>query len=665
MSEYTFPNLLDSFSNQLARKKVDIIEFCESDEYCGKPLYPRQRVLMKMIFLEELNGYEEDILTEWIKSDDYGGEVKISPKIRERMDWLKENDYPHFNLVQLVGGRRSGKGHMTGAAIAYKVFNLTQLNNPGSHYNIEQGKDIYVTIAADSLDQAKAYQFKDARNWIVDCKPLKEQGLIGSVLAESVSVFTPYDLARTAALRSNTTARLDDALASIRVKAFPKNAGSIRGSASIVVVIDEMAHIMGGESQISDVELYTAVRPSLQQFKKDALLFANSSPWTKQGMFYTLYRRSVGDKAMDGEAIAFPTYFTLQYPSWEMYKDWEKDRRFKSAIMLDPKEDLSAELEEKADPERFRIEYRAQFGEVIDAFLAPDMVDRMFDPTNHQIVLGRKLKTEPGATFAHLRYKGHGDPSSTNANFGIAIGHMEMAEEEDPYTGQTIEVPHVIFDYVNAFFPEDFKKEREDKGMIDWLTVLPTLEQLINAYRPESFTFDQYESDAAIQILNDRLRARGLTPIVGEVKATVPHNRKRALNFKQALYLNRVHAPHPYQQPNERALELCRNELKFLVDKSGKVDKQTTGPIQTKDIADCIMEVVDQMIGDILGAPDIGDAFGMTGQAGGFGGYTPFVTSIGTPFEGYYEAILGKRGLSRQRPYDPTRGMHRDQRRRR
>jgi hypothetical protein len=650
MSDLVFPNLLDQLSSDLVKDNVSIIEFCESSDYCNKPLYPRQRVLMKLMFLEELDGYEEDVLSEWIQISEDQGDIRISPKIRDRVEWLRENDYPHFSLVQLVGGRRSGKGHMTGAAIAYKAYKLTQLNNPGAFFGIESGKDIYFTIVADSLDQAKAYQFKDARNWILDCQPLMSKGLVGEPLAESIAIATPYDLARMAATGAD-----HNTLATLRVKAFPKNAGSIRGSASIVVVIDEMAHIMGGESHISDVELYTAVRPALQQFKKDALMFANSSPWTKQGMFYELYRRSVGDKALDGERIQFPTYFSLQYPSWEMYKDWERDRRFSGAVMLPPEEDIAAALEEKGDPDKFRVEYRAQFGEVVDAFLSPEMVERMFDPNNQIETIGKRLITQPGGTIAYARYKGHGDPSSRNANFGIAVGHVEMHSGFDPILNEMVEQPHVVFDYVNAFFPEQFE---DNGGTIDWLTVLPTIEEIINNFRPESWTFDQFESDAPIQLLNDRLRRRGLQPIVFEIKATVPHNKRRAQNFKQALYLNRVHAPHPEGQSNEKALDLVRNELKFLQEKNGRVDHQTTGPIKTKDIADCVMEIVDQLIGDVVGGPDLGEGIDMVTHSG-YGGQGGYTTSQGTPFEQLYSGIhratprggirVPGRGISRRR----------------
>ena len=33
---------------------VDIITFAESPKFCNRKLYPRQRLLLKLIFLEEL-----------------------------------------------------------------------------------------------------------------------------------------------------------------------------------------------------------------------------------------------------------------------------------------------------------------------------------------------------------------------------------------------------------------------------------------------------------------------------------------------------------------------------------------------------------------------------------------------------------------------------------
>jgi len=111
-------DLLEQALNQLAPKKVGIQEFSESSDFCGKNLFPAQTVLLKLIFLEELTGPEEDILNYWIEGGRNGTEIMISPNVRERVEWLRENDYPHFREVALVGGRRSSKGFMTGLAMA-------------------------------------------------------------------------------------------------------------------------------------------------------------------------------------------------------------------------------------------------------------------------------------------------------------------------------------------------------------------------------------------------------------------------------------------------------------------------------------------------------------------------------------------------------------------
>jgi len=148
-------DLIDYFSLNLKDKKVSIVEFAESDEYCNKPLYPRQRLLLKLIFLEELTPFEEDILDEWIHNK--SGEVMLSPHIRERTQILRDRGYDHFREVMLIGGRRSSKGHITGLAVAKKIYDLINMDNPQEKYGIDRDKAIWVTTIAASEDQAKRY----------------------------------------------------------------------------------------------------------------------------------------------------------------------------------------------------------------------------------------------------------------------------------------------------------------------------------------------------------------------------------------------------------------------------------------------------------------------------------------------------------------------------
>ncbi len=220
------------------------------------------------------------------------------------------------------------------------------------------------------------------------------------------------------------------------------------------------------------------------------------------------------------------------------------------------------------------------------------MVDRVFDPAFTQEVLGEILVPQYSAV-AFRTYAGHGDPATVKANFGLAVGHLVEQEGENGME------QHVAFDFIDAFYPEDF-----ENNTIDWLEIMPAITELINNFRPTEFTFDQYESAQTIQILQDNLRKMNIVDThVYSIFASAKVNEVRAKNFRTAINLGRVHAPHPSTfNPAARvnSIELARNELKFLVEKNGKIDKQTVGPVQTKDIADCMMTVVNTLIGDSI-----------------------------------------------------------------
>lgn len=604
------PNLLDQFSGAIIKERVGIVEFAESPKFLHRQLYPRQRTLLKIIFLEELDEYDKAVVAEWQAE---GGEVNLCPKVYERMDYLKEKGYPHFRTIQLVGGRRSSKGFLTGIIIAYQVYLLTLLDDLHEELNLPSGKEIYFNIVADSMEQAKSHQFSDAADAVMDTKPLQKNRLFGKSLAESISVNTPSDIRRIAELRSGGM-KIDRDMGSLIVKANGTNSKTIRGSASMMFVFDEMAHLVAGESRMSDEELWKAAVPSVQQFREEGMLFANSSPYQKLGKFHELYEDAYKlDPPETGKPV-FPDQLMIQFPSWELYKDWEKFG-LPMPPALPPDEDASMRYEEQRDPVAFKVEYRAQFAEVEAAFLRPELVDRMFDPNWNESILGHEVRPNAGASV-YVKYKGHGDPASVGANFGLAIGHVEDVVNADGITE-----PHVVFDFIDAFYPEDFIDPAfpDHAGTIDWLEVIPTITNLINNFRPFEWTFDQFDSTMAIQQLQKNLRDMNIQDtMVYEKFATPKLNLRRAYNFRAALNLGRVHAPHPDTYSafaSKNPLELVRNELKYLVEKNGRIEKQTIGPVQTKDIADCMMEVTDALIGDTLGSIyDLGSTPALGGQ---------------------------------------------------
>jgi hypothetical protein len=652
------PDLIGDFKTALAPKKVDIVEFAESDEYCNRPLYPYQKIVLKLIFLQELDGFEEDILSKWIKesSTEAFYPTAIAPMIRERVGYLRDSGYKHFPIVQMVGGRRSGKGYMTGIAIAYKAYQLILMDDPMYHYGVDPTKEIYFPIIAASLKQAKEFQFSDVFNTITHCKAM--QKFISKGSETLITLHTPASKRQELEMKAMYPNMTRD-LAKIKLEALATSASTIRGGTSMVIAMDEMAHMMAGESTRSADLVWDSGTPSLKQFDTDGMVFANSSPWTKIGKFYELYEQSL---EMEGTFPKYPENFMMQWPSWVMYEDHQLatspriSRRAKPLITF-----ASLDSERKSDPDKFRVEYGAHFQETLDAFLRPEMVDRMF---NGQTPDGRFLNTTHSGVGSFI-YKGHGDPSQTTANFGIAIGHIETYDEivtdEDGKTvfengrPAVVPMPHVVFDLIDAFYPSDMPD-----GVIDWINVvMPEIGTLIRNFRPFEFTFDQFDSTMAIQQLRKDTQAKGITDVrIREVTATVAQNKRRWDNFKAALYLGRVHAPAPRGQLNERSLDLGRDELKFLQLKNDKVMKQDQGPIQTKDIADCIAEVVDALIGDSLGGHR-GQLANTRMSAGAEGGY-----SIGKSDRGRqaFENFYADKGSGWARGLDPARG--RDPRRR-
>lgn len=591
-------DLLSKFENQLSSKQVGIVEFCESDEYCNKLLYPRQRALMKLIFLEEMNGEEEDILSGWINNTN--GEIKICPNVRGRRDKLRDLGYPHFRDIMLVGGRRSSKGHLTGLAYAYKIWNQIALDDPQVFYGIDRDKQIYFTIIATSEDQAKKYQFADAASAVRSCAAM--QPYLKRFMSTEIHVYTPKDIQRMATTKLSHGNM--DYPASLIVRASAANASSVRGEATLCLDLDEEAHMMEGvNTKSSAEEIFDAAIPALDQFNKHALIFQNSSPYTKIGKFYDNYcigmninvDGSIADHDLDYRQLVF------QFPSWELYRDWfpvRKRLRINSPIAAPPEESEPMRIEEKRNPEKFKVERRAYFAEVLEGFLIPEMVDKCFGFFNDRVLKSKPSRMGYGP---ETPFKIHGDPATTDKNFGFMVAHVEYEEDE-----QERNVPHCVVDLVHAWMPHEQKHHT-----INYLDLQDEILEHILNFRPEDVTFDQFQSNMLIRYLQRESAKRGASGMnIREVVATPKLNLSRAEVAKTAINLGLVHIP-----SDSRHSELLKNELKFLQKKGHQIIHQTTGPVQTKDIADCLFECVYYLLGPYV-LNDLNSSITMGGQGG-------------------------------------------------
>lgn len=612
---------LDVFSWSLMPLEIpDPITFVVGKEWLNRPnLYPRQATLLKIIFLREdlFTQYDYDVVAEWTDNFTRTGNNGIQPDVLERMRWLKANGYKWFREVLLVMGRRGGKGHISALALAYVLWHYMAKGDPQGHYGVDRDKKLACMVFAGKREQAKATVWQDLVNVILGSTCFAPY--VNKPQAEKLTVFAPNDKIRIRKqLEKGIYSDLDMATFEIVPKESTLMAG--RGPTSFAQCYDEMAHVVATGANRSAEDLYNAATPSLDQFGKDAFIIEPSSPWQMMGQFYKNYQQAL-EKDEDGSAL-YPEKLMVQLASWDIYEDWQRAPQlpmfppnFKGDLLEYDKEPPALELLgsltvsyteeepptfkrlegavqiyddqmrklERANPETFKVERKSHFAAAIDAYLNEEKIKGIFEPWQ-----GRVLEMQERGILVKT-YKGHGDPSKSNANFGFAIAHPEVViEEREKEDGSTerVEVTHCVFDLIYHFDPADFPDHT-----IDYDEVEQWVWDKIMKFVPEELTFDQWNSASTIQRLQKKVRTAGLPKRVNvfEKTATSTHNWNRAETFKTAMNMGWVHAPY-YEQ--------AELELRYLQEKNGKVDHPTVGPVQTKDVADCMMECVMTIIGD-------------------------------------------------------------------
>jgi hypothetical protein len=286
------------------------------------------------------------------------------------------------------------------------------------------------------------------------------------------------------------------------------------------------------------------------------------------------------------------------------------------------------------------VSHNSQWATTMDAYLTPEKIQAMWD-------LGEEMGLQKTVRGRMDRfYKGHADPSSSNANFGLAVAHTEV----DQQTGWKI----CVFDYIHHWSPADFPDHH-----IDYVQVMDELWGIIKGFPIDEFTVDQFSSGPILSILNEKNRKEKLfkTPQIFEITATAVLNWKMAENFKTALNQGWIAAPFDEQADLElKFLQLIATPTTF------RVEKQSTGPVTTKDVADAMFQCVYALLGDQIEAMKNG--LSADPISGAFqGGITPF-GQLGHDEEKLFEMFGGGAGRYRGAngfggSVDPSRGIRR------
>lgn len=580
----------------------DPITFVMSEDYLdrGQIMYPRQATLLKVIFLrlDLLTDYDHMVIDEWEQSFRDTGNNGIVPGVRRRMAKLRDKGHKWFRETLLVMGRRAGKGHISGLSMCYVLWNYMAKGDPQRFYGVDRDKKLVAMVFAGKRDQAKATVWQDAVNYITGSVCFAPY-IRAPLQAEKLSVYAPHDYVRMRKLGQQGINPNDINLATFEVVPKESTLMAGRGPTSFCQAWDEMAHVVASGANRSAEEVYAAAKPSLDQFGKDAFIIEPSSPWQMLGQFYINYCNAILEDEQ-GEAV-YLDMLMVQLASWDIYKDWEiahtlpifpegfvgdlGEYQEQPPIYFQPLRgaiqayDDQMALEEQANPDTFKVERRSHFAVALDAYLNEAKVRQIFAPWNERLdQFGQPQLGMQEKGRLDLDYKAHGDPSKSNANFGLAMAHAEPGPD-----GRL----HVVFDKIYHFHPGDFEDHIVDYDEIEeWIW-----DNMLRPFMPTEMTFDQFNSAQVIQRLAKRSRYSGLPKVtqVYEKTATRQHNWQRAEIFKTAVNMGWVHAPW-YEQ--------AELELRFLQEKNGVVDHPESGPVQTKDVADAMMECVMALIGD-------------------------------------------------------------------
>lgn len=596
----------------------DVITFVTGAQWLNRPnLYPRQATMLKLMFLRSdlFTEYDRMVIDEWIEmfrstNPDEAAIIEgkfsahtngIQPDIYQRIDWLREHGYRWFSEVILAIGRRGSKGYTCSLAMAYVLWHYLATGNPQDHFGIMDDKVIQVLIFAGKKEQAKANLWGDLSN-ILTAAPCFTS-YISMPQAESLTIYAPHDFARMEAMQARGIASTKD-MATFAVLPKESTLLSSRGPTTAILGFDEAAHVKNSGTSRSFGDVYSAATPSLDQFGRDSFIVIPSSTWEMTGMYYELWVQSLTrEPAPEGFRGVYPDKLMIQLASWDPYIDWEQAHElplFPPGFAGDLGEYADGNLPrlkplrsaiqtydakmmrlERSSPDTFAVERRSFWATSLDAYLNAAKVDAMFTPwEDRDASFGPQqiLMQERGIMTRY--YRAHGDPSDVNCRFGFAVAHIE------PGPGG---FDHVVFDLVKFWDPADYEDHFIPYPQVmDWI-----FDNAARPFLPSVVTFDQYNVPSTIRVLQEKVRSGHLPKqvIVDKRDASRDLNWRTYESFKAAVNMGFVHVPeHP---------EL-KDELKFLQKKEGQpvVIPATSGPVTTKDIADCAAIITYELIGE-------------------------------------------------------------------
>ncbi len=331
-------------------------------------------------------------------------------------------------------GRRSGKTLMAAVACLYMCFVLEE----EYRRKVRKGERWYVVTVANSQDQARI-ALNNIRQLIIE-SPFAQE-----IVRETADIIE---------LSNNCV-----------FKAIPTSGRAARGLACAGAVFDELAFATEGDANSGGRGIYDALSPAIAQFGGKGRILELSSPWLTDGIFYQHFKEASSGR--------FPFMQAVNLPTWEMNPNISQE-------FLD--------TERQRDPEKFKVEYGAQFASNLSALVNSDVIDACIDD--------RRAALPPRPEF--------------QGAYVLALDPARGGVGRDDYTACIVHYENgtLVVDKFHSFvadFEINGRKEVNINAVEDWIKEQHRL------YVFDTIVMDQFNSAGTIQSLASDLPITELT----------------------------------------------------------------------------------------------------------------------------------------------------------
>lgn len=501
-------------------------------------LRPVQRFLLKTYYGLELDSapVESVPLERRIRvTDQFNDKVKFYFNEKQYLKYLYDegrcnikevNDSSVRHEFALIAGRRGGKSASSAIISAYESYKLLKYNHPQRHFGLQEDDKIFITCVATSTDQA-VLLFGSITSYLNICSYFSR--FKNDPTSQYMKMRTPHSIERYG----------PGCEPSIIIRAAPCSARGLRGPGNLVVILDEIAHFVDDSHNKSDSAVYDAITPSVATFGKEGKIIAISSPLSKEGVLYDLYK-----SAMDGS----DSVLAMVLPSWE----------------LNPTLDASFLRERwKRNPVSYECEFGGGFSEKIKSWMNRDLLVKSINPG-----LQKQIRGIYGVPY----YMGI-DIGAKNDPTSVSICHVESTSDSEGKRKSIIQLDYneiisattysfadtefLDFDKIVEWVQELCRNFNVVKGLMDQAYGPPVFQSLhkvgITQFEMKYFT-DKFNSEIyqnfLLNAINQTVQIYDEKPEFKEgdekVKKEFGPLVTEILNLQETVrskYISRIHAP--------------------------------------------------------------------------------------------------------------------------